>query len=246
MMNLIELVPRSLESVTADAAHLLTQYSHVNGINIPDVRRLPIRSYDVAKVFLSHGYFVVPHIRSVDFTAETAIILFDELVGLGLTHVLVVSGDVYPELAHDAPLTAIEMITLLKRRFPQLIVYGALDPYRTSAEAELSYCHQKLGVGCDGFFTQPFFDLELSDWYLSRLTQTQLFLGISPVLTEKSKTYWTVRNHVTFSDFFQLDLRYNLRLAHDLMALAGKYNQHTYHMPITMDAREYVGALWPT
>ncbi len=246
-MNLIELVPRpSIESVTDQASFLLHRFSdQVSGINIPDVKRLSVRSYDAAKVFLRRGIFVIPHIRSMDFSGESAIILFDELRSLGLTHVLIVTGDVYPEFNSNEPLTAIDMIGLLKKRYPDLIVYAALDPYRTSSDEELMYCHQKLDTGCDGFFTQPFFDLELADWYLPRLTHTEVFVGISPVLTAKSKQYWAMRNHVIFSELFQLELRYNICLAHDLMSLARRYGQHTYHMPITMDAQEYVQALFP-
>jgi methylenetetrahydrofolate reductase (NADPH) len=243
-MNLVELVPRTLETVEADALDLLSHFSQINGINIPDVKRVPVRSHAVAKVFLKQGIFIVPHIRSMDFSTQSAITLFDELVSLGLSDVLIISGDVYPEYNNNTPLSALEMISLLKKRYPTLSVYAALDPYRNTANAELAYCHQKLDNGCDGFFSQPFFDIEHADWYLSRLRQTQVFVGISPVLTEKSKNYWTMRNHVQFSSQFKIDLDYNIRLAHDLMKIANAYTQHTYHMPITMDARDYAKALW--
>jgi len=243
-MNLVELVPRTLESVEADATHLLSHFSQINGINIPDVKRVPVRSHDVAKAFLKQGIFIVPHIRSMDFSTQSTTTLFDELVALGLSHVLIISGDVYPEFNSDSPLTALQMIGLLKKRYPALTVYGALDPYRTTANAELDYCHQKLEHGCDGFFTQPFFDIDHTDWYLSRLRHTQVFVGISPVLTEKSKNYWTVRNNVQFTPQFKLDLDYNIGLAKDLMKVSDSYAQHTYHMPITMDALDYAKALW--
>jgi len=239
-MHLIELVPRDLQSVEEDAGHILTHFSRISGINIPDITRLPIRSYDVARTFLKRGFLVVPHIRSIDFTEVTAKRLFEGLVADGLTHVLIVSGDNDGLSKSIQGLSSLTLISLLKRWFPHLLVYGALDPYRRSSVSELDYCHQKLDVGCDGFFTQPFFNTHHAESFLQALSHTQLFIGVSPVTTQKSKTYWEIHNHVQFSPTFQLDLDYNLALARQLIQLADRYAQHTYHMPIKVDAREYL------
>ena len=133
-----------------------------------------------------------------------------------------------------------------KQRFPTLQVYGALDPYRHSFDEEVSYCHEKQDVGVDGFFTQPFFDVSLAALYLETLRQTTVFLGVSPVTSEKSKQYWERVNKVQFSDAFETTLAYNAKLTRDLIVLSEQFNQHVYMMPIKVDVNSYLEKVYNT
>ena len=82
------------------------------------------------------------------------------------------------------------------------------------------------------FFTQPFFDVDHANQYLEKLNNTEIFIGISPVLTEQSKNYWTKVNKVNFSKDFELSLSYNSKLAKQLINLAEDTQNHSYLIPI--------------
>lgn len=242
-MHLLELVPRDITQLQTEAKQLLVQYPLLSGINIPDVMRLSVRSLDAAEALLAIAPFVVPHIRSVDCDVEGHIDRLRPLVNKGLKAVLVVSGDPYKDLpSYDV--TPPALISALKSEFSVLQVYAALDPYRQSFTKELIYCEQKQKAGADGFFTQPFFDADLAKLYLDQLDTTTVFLGISPVTTEKSKHYWEDKNNVTFPSSFELSLSANAKVANKLIALAEDYHQHIYMMPIRVDAATYLAEVY--
>ena len=71
-----------------------------------------------------------------------------------------------------------------------------------------------------------------------------MFLGSSPVLTEKSYLYWKNRNHVIFPSDFSLELDDNVKLAVEMQKLVLKYNQHHYCMPIKTDVNDYMSNLF--
>jgi methylenetetrahydrofolate reductase (NADPH) len=244
-MNLMELIPRNEANFVAEAQSILSTVDSICAINVPDVLRLPIRSYTAAKLLLNVGIRVVPHIRAIDHLLMDTVAIISELVDLGLQDVLIISGD--PPLDPHHPIFDVSVTSLIyavKSKHPRLNVYGALDPYRQSIKSELVYCHAKFESGADGVFTQPFFDLKFADIYLDQLRDTQVFLGISPVTTEQSMSYWKTRNHVVFPLEFVPTYEYNVGLTKRLLALAASYSQHTYLMPIRLDASAYASAVF--
>ena len=246
-MHLLELVPRDLTQLCADATRFLNRFPLLKGINVPDVKRLDVRSVMAADALLADGVFVVPHIRAMDHSIEDHILLITPLVEKGLTAILIVAGDPIKDqdvVSHHV--SSVQLISALKQRFPTLQVYGALDPYRHSFDEEVSYCHEKQDVGVDGFFTQPFFDVSLAALYLETLRQTTVFLGVSPVMSEKSKQYWERVNKVQFSDAFETTLEYHVTLTRDLIAVAERFNQHVYMMPIKVDVNSYLEKVYNT
>ena len=213
-MIFLELVPRDIDDVIQLSTYCLNREDSLFGINIPDIKRLPHRSIDVAKELLKADITVMPHIRTQDHNIKTHLNNIEELYSQGLKHVLFITGDAYTSPFHDHHLvTPVELIKEVKKQFPGLSVYAGLDPYRQKTQVELDYANAKLDAGADGLFSQPFFDCNLARFYLNRFTHTQLFLGISPVLTEKSKTYWENTNHVIFPKEFNHTLDYNVKLA---------------------------------
>jgi methylenetetrahydrofolate reductase (NADPH) len=47
-----------------------------------------------------------------------------------------------------------------------------------------------MDAGCNGFYTQPFFSLKVLDLWLEQLSDTEIWFGISPVYSDKSRKYW--------------------------------------------------------
>ncbi|MEK7298425.1 MAG: methylenetetrahydrofolate reductase [Candidatus Margulisiibacteriota bacterium] len=244
-MILVELVPHSLDELANQTAEILRCFPQVEGFNIPDILRIPVRSYEAVSLLLDQGRMSVPHIRVKDQSTPDLIVLLTPLVNRGLAHVLLISGDTPEDRAR--PIFEVQVpaaIQAIKQAFPQLKVYGALDPYRSSIKTELQYVSDKLAAGADGLFSQPFFDPRLAELYLEQLRHTQVYVGISPVVSPKSLAYWTERNWVVFPPHFSLALSDNCGLAKDLMGVARTFGQSAYLMPIRVPAIAYLTGIF--
>ena len=241
----LELVPRYENDCLQEGLEAFTEFEQINAINIPDVLRVPIRSWEMVSSFLAKQIDGIPHLRSIDRTAEDTIRILAPLVAMGMTKVLIVTGDIpaNPQFISSGQ-SPIDYVKPIKKAFPKLKVYAALDPYRSSISEEISYCNQKIDAGFDGFFTQPFFETELLSIYLNRLQGTEVFAGISPVTSQRSIAYWEKVNKVSFPKGFQTKLQYQAALSRDLLKVAESYNQHSYMMPITLPAVEYLRAVF--
>lgn len=240
-MLFIELVPRDINHILDQAKWVLSTYPQVSGINVPDIKRLDHRSHDVVALLLEAGVNSLPHVRAIDRPISETIATLEPLLDRGLKSVLLVSGD--PPADKDTPVYDVaitDLISKIKSKWPDLTVYAAVDQYRQSQEAEFAYMNQKLEAGADGFFTQPFFDVDLARTYCEAYPHTQLYLGSSPVTTENSKTYWETVNKVSFSPEFSLSLNANAALAKGIYELATSFNQHSYAMPIRIDLESYL------
>jgi methylenetetrahydrofolate reductase (NADPH) len=241
----LELVPKNLETLLQEAQESL-QYSAVCAINIPEIRSIPIKSFEATKHLLVHNMEVIPHFRTIDRTPEQMEPLLAQLCELGLKQVLFITGDPPtddPDFVHSQA-TPIDMVRYLKPKFPQLLFYGALDPYRQNMQDELRYAKQKLEAGYDGLFSQPFFHPDILRFYLEQLQGYEVYVGVSPVTSAGSLSYWENTNKVVFPVGFQTELAYNCTLAHSLLALAQEYKQPAYLMPITISSKKYLNALF--
>lgn len=245
-MILLELVPKNRDTFLSETSDLLMQFPQISGINIPDITRIPIRSYTAASPLLEHKIRTIPHLRTIDHSLADSLEIVNTLVKKGLTHLLIITGDPIPNTPPPTFIvpTTCELVAACKARFPNLTIYCGLDPYRQSFIKELHYCQEKLTAGADGFLTQPFFDEKLASIYVEQLSHTTLFLGITPVLTEKNKAYWENRNQAIFPKSFVLNMENNVQIAKTLMALADQFHQHTYLMPITVSPEEYLPYLF--
>ncbi|MBT5855319.1 methylenetetrahydrofolate reductase [bacterium] len=245
MRQFVELVPRDLDTLLEEARWVVDNYPNITGINIPDVLRLKNRSHDASKILLEAGIQALPHIRCIDRPQVETIDLVGELIELGLESVLIISGDPpdNPNIL-TYPVTPMQVVEQLKKRYPTLKVYCALDPYRQSFAKELDYCHYKMQAGADGFFTQPFFDADLARIYLDQLEDTEVFLGISPVLSEQSLGYWKTRNKAIFPKNFDLGIESHVALTKTLFSLLESRDQHCYMMPIRMPIRDYMTSVF--
>jgi len=237
----IELVPRDHDSLQQEMQLVREHFPAINTINVPDLLKFSLRSWEAcsqAKAFFPHA---IPHLRAIDFDLSKPFPLVDDFTRHGIDTVLVIAGDQPQDMSRRVYRTSsIELIRALKKAMPVLKVYAGIDPYRTGIKTELDYVKRKIDAGADGFFTQPFFDLRLMEIYYDLLAGLDVFWGISPVMSERSKDYWDNLNNAIFPPDFEPTLEWNRRLAKDALAFAGQTGSNIYFMPIRIDLVKYL------
>ena len=237
----VELVPRDSSTLLADATLLCEKFPSVNQLNIPDLLRFPLRSWDACAITRSMFPLSIPHIRAIDMPPGGPLTVVESLVAQGITEVIVVTGDPPQEMGRRVyPTTAVNLIRRIKRDWPNLKVYAAYDPYRQGIRAELDYAASKLDAGADGFFTQPFFDLRLLEIHSEFLADRAVFWGISPVMTDKSRAYWEATNRAIFPKEFAATLEWNQEFAGRALEYLRSVGGHVYFMPIKIDIERYL------
>ena len=243
----VELVPRSVSALDEELQRVKTQLPYVNAINIPDIVRFSLRSWQgcaQAKALFQH---TIPHLRAIDFDLSKPLAIAEFLAEAGIDEVLVISGDAPVDMGQRVyPSSSLAMIRKLKLEHPHLRVYAALDPYRQSLSQEHDYALRKLEAGADGLFTQPFFDLRLMAVYRELLAGVPVFWGVTNVMSSRSQRYWQTRNRAIFPADFAATLEWNRAFARQALAFARDHNQHIYFMPIKADTISYLqGILSP-
>ncbi|MGO4180210.1 methylenetetrahydrofolate reductase [Paenibacillus sp. TAF43_2] len=241
----LELVPRDEAQLKAELDLIKTQFPAINTINIPDLTRFELRSWEASCICKSLYESSIPHIRAMDFDCVEPLQFIERLDKHNITEVLVVTGDV-PKNSEKVvyPTTCLDLIAKIKKDYPHIKVYSAIDPYRGSMDEEYEYVQKKLEAGADGFFTQPFFDLSLMEQYSDMVKGSEIFWGVSPVVTDKSQKYWETRNHVVFPADFQPTLEWNIDFARQALAFTKKTNSHIYFMPIKVDLQAYFDGIF--
>ena len=237
----IELVPRDRESLHKEMQLIRENFPAVDTINIPDLLKFPLRSWEACKQAKALFPHAIPHLRAIDFNLDKPFPLVDEFIGNDLDTVLVIAGDQPQDMSRRVYRTStVELIRALKVAMPSIKVYAGIDPYRTGIKTELDYVKHKIDAGAEGFFTQPFFDLRLMEIYCDLLSGLEVYWGISPVMSERSKDYWDNLNNAIFPPDFEPTLEWNRRLAKQAMAFAGQTGANIYFMPIRIDLVEYL------
>jgi len=237
----IELVPRDHETLKQEMQLVQNNFPNIDIINIPDLLKFPLRSWDAciqAKEFFVH---TIPHLRAIDFDLSKPFPLVEKFRANGIDSVLVIAGDQPQDMSRRVfRTTSVELIRALKAQMPELKVYAGIDPYRSGIKTELDYVKRKLDAGAEGFFTQPFFDLRLMEIYHDLLSEVETYWGISPVMSVRSKDYWDNLNNAIFPPDFEPTLEWNRNLAKQAMAFAGQTGASIYFMPIRIDLVEYL------
>ncbi|MBK8431596.1 MAG: methylenetetrahydrofolate reductase [Chloroflexi bacterium] len=240
----LELVPRNQIQLEEELAAVARHFPQLHTVNIPDLMRFPVRSWEgcaTAKQYVPHA---IPHIRAIDFSRTAPFPLLDTLRQHGLHEILVVTGDPPPadETREDGA-TAVELIRLIKQADPNITIYAAIDPYRNGIQQELEYARAKQEAGADGFFTQPFFDVRLMEIFYEQLPDLNIYWGVSPVLAEGSKKYWISRNRAVFPSHFQPTLEWNWNFGRDALRFAQATGGNIYFMPIRANVVEYLSGI---
>ena len=241
----LELVPRSEESFSEELKLVRKQFPCVDTLNIPDILKFDVRIPEACNVAAPYFANVIPHIRAVSINKEEEFSYKEFFIEKNITEVLIVLGD-NPEIVSESenPCTSLELIEKIKVEMPRVKVYAALDQWRTTFEEEMDYVHQKKDAGADGFFTQPFFDLDLMEKYAGVLEDTEVFFGLAPVIRESSKEYWQEKNNVIFPEDFKCTMDWNQAFAKDVLKRTDADNTHVYLCPITIDFVEYLKGIF--
>jgi methylenetetrahydrofolate reductase (NADPH) len=240
----VELVPRSAAELVSDALIVKTALPAATALNLPDLTQFPMRSWEACEVTSRIVPASIPHLRAIDFGTGEAEEVAQRVLQAGLREVLVVRGDPPHDLSRRTyPNTSEDVIRRLKHSFPELVVYGAYDPYRGGFREELEAVKRKVDAGADGFFTQPIFDLHLLRVCADMLHGLNVFWGIAPVLGEKSRAYWEVTNKVVFPQAFEPTLAWNTAFARRALDLVSEAGGNAYLMPIRVDLRKYLAEL---
>lgn len=235
----IELVPRNAPLLEEECLAIKAKFPGLDVANIPDLLRMPLRSWEACRIAKRYFRRVIPHLRATDFCL-TNVGSIEEAVA-GFDEVLIISGDPPHDFSRVSyPTTSVDLIEFVKKRFPRVRVYAGIDPYRNGPRAELNYLKRKTDAGADAFFTQPFFSLHLLDAYISLLSAHEVFWGVSPVLSEKSRSYWEATNHAIFAADYQHTMEFNQRFARDFLSRLSGDRSHAYFMPIRTNAVTYL------
>lgn len=240
----IELVARDSIYLDAELYKLSRRYHDFSMVNIPDLLRFPVRSWQGCVQAKHYVNSAIPHLRAIDFDLRQPQELIRYLEDHQLSEVLVVKGDP-PEGAESRcfETTSVDLIRFIKARSSSTKVYAAIDPYRSDLAKEVAYAAKKLEAGAEGFFTQPFFSIELMQSYrdaLRRLTaDAEIFWGVSPVVGAASQNYWQRVNGVDFPEGFEADLAWNKRFACDALNWVRQRDESIYFMPIRIDIEAY-------
>ncbi len=248
----LEIVPRSAETLL-DGATLASGFPAISAVNIPDLLRFPLRSWDACSLLASSSnkeeghppFEFIPHLRAIDYDLDKPFPHADLLKSHSITAVLAVAGDPPQDMSHRIyPTGTVEFIKKLKKEAPWLTVYAAFDPYRSNISHELEYVRAKEDSGADGFMSQPFFDLRLLEIYAEYLEGKTVFWGVSPVNSEKSKNYWEARNRAVFPKSFQPSLEWNVAFGRRVIDFCRNGGFNLYLMPIKVDLRAYLNGLF--
>jgi methylenetetrahydrofolate reductase (NADPH) len=257
MLVSFEVVPRNREALLAGAANA-GEFSQIGIINVPDLLRFPLRSWDACGILSETGtlpsrFVYMPHLRARDFDPRRPFPHTALFRSWGITRVLVIAGDppegepAIPILPNrrtqDSPPT-LAFIKKLKTEMPELRIYAAFDPYRSNIRYELDYLRAKEAAGAEGFMSQPFFDLRLLEIFAEYLEGKEVFWGISPVLSGSSRNYWESRNRAVFPKSFRPDLDWNIDFGRRVLRFCEAQGFHLYLMPIKVDVPAYLSGIF--
>ncbi|NOK78963.1 MAG: methylenetetrahydrofolate reductase [Chloroflexi bacterium AL-N5] len=240
----VELVPRTAESLEKELELLRKQFPTVTTVNIPDLMRFPLRSWQacaIARPFVANA---IPHIRAIDIDLKRPLPMAAFLEKHDIREVIVVAGDAPVDMSRAVySSSSLQVIRKFQVELPGIRVYAALDPYRQSFQKELAYAQDKLEAGACGLFTQPFFDLRLMEIYADLLPNVEVFWGVTSVTSSKSLNYWQHRNKAVIPADFEPTLGSSQQLAARALAFAKRRNANLYLMPIRTDLQSYLSSV---
>lgn len=239
----VELVPRSRSGLRAELEQV-RELGSVETVNIPDLLRFSLRSWQGCGLAKGVVGRAIPHIRAIDIDPRKPLHMADALNEHGISEVLIIEGDPPADMGHQTyDVTSLEIIRKFRREMPHVTVWAGLDPYRQSFARERDYAEAKLEAGAVGVFTQPFFDLRLMELWAELLPRCQVFWGATTVTSEKSLSYWQNRNKAVFPRGFTPTLAWNRQFARELLNFARQAGGHAYFMPVRESVEAYLGGV---
>jgi methylenetetrahydrofolate reductase (NADPH) len=80
--------------------------------------------------------------------------------------------------------------------------------------------------------------------WLEQFPNVNVWFGVAPVYSEKSRQYWEKINKVVFPPSFSYEKVENARLARQILEKVAEMNQNAYLMPIAVSAMEYTNGIF--
>lgn len=240
----LELVPRDEGVLRGELAQAKKYEGKIDLINIPDLLRLPVRSWEGAAI-AGEAFPAVPHIRAMDIDITKPLPMADYLREHAIREVLVIEGDAPQNMAHTVyPTESIDVIRKFREEMPEIRVFAGIDQYRGSMRQEDYRIRRKLQAGAVGFFTQPFFDRRFLAMYADMLEGIEVYWGLSPVTSQRSQSYWETKNQVVFPKGFAPTLAWSISFAREVIEEVRARDEHVYLMPIRTGLEEYLGGIF--
>ncbi|MDR0706721.1 MAG: methylenetetrahydrofolate reductase [Treponema sp.] len=247
MLVSLETVPRNAEAL-AQTAGIVRNFPSINTVNIPDLLRLPLRSWDASVSLAAElpDKIFIPHIRAIDFDMKKPFPLAGLFHSNNISTILVIAGDPPEKAASHKiyPTETVPFIKKLKKELPETRIYAAFDPYRSNIRYEFDYLRKKEDAGAIGFMSQPFFDLRLLEIYAEYLEGKEVFWGVSPVVLPQSRNYWETRNRAVFPKSFEPAMEWNVRFGRQVINFCKERGFNLYLMPIKVDVPAYLAGLF--
>lgn len=237
----IELVPRDEVTLRAELELLANYKDNIDVINIPDLLRFDMRSWQGSAIAQEYFNVSMPHIRAMDIDLSKELPMKEYLREHNINEVLVIQGDPPQRMTHEVfPTESTDVIRKFAEEMPEVKVYAGIDQYRSSMREELYGIRRKVQAGAQGFFTQPFFDVRYLKMYMDMLTGLDVYWGVSPIMSAPSQSYWERKNNVVFPRAFEPTLEWSIDFAREVLELASDNNDSLYLMPIRTDLNEYL------
>lgn len=237
----VELIPRDRNHIISDMKQVKECFPIADSINIPDLMRFSLRSWNAFQITSSYYTRSIPHIRAIDINPDLPLPGHDIN---NLQEILVIQGDPPSDFnKHTYPNSTESILRRYRRELPNLKLYAAFDPYRRSPKEELEHVLSKKEAGASGFFTQPIFDEKMLELCMDWLHNKTVFWGLSPVIGPKSKSYWEITNKVIFPHNFETSLQANIDFAKKALQMIKKTNQNAYLMPLRVKLTTYLSPL---
>ncbi len=237
----VELIPRDKNHILNNIKQVKEYFPIADTINIPDLMRFTLRSWDAFQITFPFYTHSIPHIRAIDINPNLPLPGHDLE---NLQEILIIQGDPPSDFnKHTYPNTTESILRRYRKELPHIKLYAAFDPYRRSPKEELEHISSKEDAGACGFFTQPIFDEKMLELCMDWLHNKTVFWGLSPVIGPKSKSYWEVTNKVIFPHHFETSLQANINFAKRALQKVKEMNQNAYLMPLRVKLTSYLPPL---
>jgi len=238
-----EIVPRTDDAFEQQYNFVSTLGETISMINVPDIQRFNIRSWETGVKIDRTKYNFVPHFRASDFSLQSGDI-FRVIEENQLDHVLLVSGDPPEGIKREFHNTSVlDLIRVVKQKYPDITIHAGFDPHRNGIQEECHYVQRKIDAGASSFFSQPFYDMRMIEVYAEHLQGVEMYIGLSPITTVASKNYWELKNKVMFPASFKADIDWNIDFSNKVIAMAKEVGFNIYFMPIKINLEDYFGKL---
>ena len=237
----VELVARDAKSLQEELRLLRENFDCIEIINIPELLRYELHSWEGAKIAHEFYAHVMPHIRAIDIDLDKPLPMAEFLIENKINEVLVITGDPPQDMSRKIyPTVSTDVIRKFKMELPKVKVYAGIDQYRSSMRQEEYNIKRKIQAGADGFFTQPFFDMRYVEMYAELLEGKEVYWGVSPVMSPRSVNYWETKNSVIFPKKFEPTLDWNIEFAQQVSRFVKENNANIYFMPIKTNLIPYL------